>query len=793
VPDLVGERRARERLGRPQGSGRRSLTASGREPGIRDTVNDVETRVTRRIVMTGRVQGVGYRPFVYRLAHEIGILGHVRNLRGDVEVIASGAAAGVERFVRGLIERAPPLAQPRVRSVSESEPPGHSAFVIEASSAAEQPEVSVPPDFFACDDCVRELADPADRRHAYPFINCTQCGPRYTLIAALPYDRPNTSMAQYPLCADCRQEYENPLDRRFHAEPVACPVCGPHLICAIPGDAPVTGDAEAVASAVAVLRDGRVLAVRGIGGYHLMCDARSERAVRRLRERKRRPDKPLAVMFPQRGDDGLDAVREELEIDDVAAAALHDPVRAIVLVPRRSEGRLAASVAPGLGEIGAFLPYSPLHHLLLAAFRGPVVATSGNVSGEPVLTDPVDVEVRLATVADAFLHHDRPILRPADDSVLRVAAGRARPIRLGRGIAPLELEPPAALPEPVLAVGGHLKVTVALAWGRRIAISPHVGDMGTRRSEEVFEQVANDLQRLYDVRARRWLCDAHPGYTTTRWVQSLTQPFDTVLHHHAHASALVAEHAYPGEAIVFAWDGVGYGGDGSLWGGETFVGRPGAWQRVASLRSFRLPGGDKAGRSPWRSAAALCWEAGVDCPVWVPDPIVRSAWERGINAPRSSAAGRVFDALASIVLGVHETSFEGQGPMWLEACAQDVQQFPILPIVPDPEGILRIDWAPLLAACRDDTRDKAERAGVAHAALADSIGRVAELARERSGTAVVGLTGGVFQNRRLLELAADDLQRRGFRVLLPERIPCNDGGLSYGQVAEHLARVMRAA
>jgi hydrogenase maturation protein HypF len=752
-------------------------------------VIDMEARVARRIVMTGRVQGVGYRPFVYRLAHEYAIAGHVRNLRGDVEVVASGEPGRVESFTRALVERAPPLAQPRIRTISDCEASVGQAFEIASSSAADQPEVSVPPDFFACDDCVRELADPADRRHAYPFINCTQCGPRYTLIAALPYDRPNTSMAGFPLCADCRQEYEDPLDRRFHAEPVACPACGPHLTFVAPGGATIDGDAAAVDAAVAVLRAGRIMAVRGIGGYHLLCDARDEKAVVRLRERKRRPDKPLAVMFPQRGDDGLDAAREELDIDSVAASALRDPARAIVLVPRRSGGRLAMSVAPGLAEIGAFLPYSPLHHLLLAGFGGPVVATSGNVSGEPVLTDPAEAQARLAAVTDAYLHHDRPILRPADDSVLRIAAGRARPIRLGRGVAPLELELPRELPEPVLAVGGHLKLTVALAWGRRVAISPHVGDMGTRRSEDVFEQVSRDLQRLYDVRARRWLCDAHPGYTTTRWVQSLGEPFEPVLHHHAHASALVTEHAHDGDAVVFAWDGVGYGGDGSLWGGETFVGRAGEWRRVASLRSFRLPGGDKAGRSPWRSAAALCWEAGIECPVEVPDPIVRSAWERGVNSPRSSAAGRVFDAVAAIVLGVSETSFEGQGPMWLEACARDVVRFPLLPIAPDSDGVLRIDWSPLLETCRDGSRDRGERAGAAHAALADSIVRVAELARERSGVPVAGLTGGVFQNRRLLELAAGGLARRGFRVLLPQRIPCNDGGLSYGQVADYLGRM----
>jgi hydrogenase maturation protein HypF len=753
--------------------------------------DDSAPRCARRIVMTGRVQGVGYRPFVYRLAHEFRLDGEVRNLRGDVEVVVAGPAMALDAFTRGLVDRAPPLARPRVREVSTVAAPSQPGFAIAPSSAADAPQVSVPPDFFACDDCLAELENPADRRHAYPFINCTQCGPRYTLIEALPYDRPNTTMARFPLCPACRREYEDPLDRRFHAEPVACPVCGPHLAFVEPGGATVAGDAAALERAVTVLRAGRVLAVRGIGGYHLMCDACDESAVQRLRERKRRPDKPLAVMFPQRGEGGLDALRAELTVGPVEHAALVDPARPIVLVARAEAGRLAASIAPGLGEVGAFLPYSPLHHLLLGAFGGPLVATSGNVSGEPVLTDPVEAESRLGTVADAFLHHDRPIVRPADDSVVRPAAGRARPVRVGRGIAPLELELPAPLPEPVLAVGGHLKLTVALAWDRRIVVSPHIGDMGTLRSERVFGQVVRDLQRLYDVDARHWICDAHPGYTTTRWVQSHGLPSTAVLHHHAHASAIVAEHGVTEPAIVFAWDGVGYGGDGTLWGGETFVGVPGDWRRVASLRSFRLPGGDAAGRAPWRSAAALCWETDQTCPVRIPDPIVRSAWERGVNAPRSSAAGRVFDALAAIVLGVAETSFEGQGPMWLEARAVETEDFPTLPLAEDGEGVLRVDWAPLLGHCSDTSRSAAERAGAAHAALADAILRVAEGERSRTGIGAVGLTGGVFQNRLLLELASGRLGRAGFRVLLPEQVPCNDGGLAYGQVAEFLGRVGR--
>jgi len=750
--------------------------------------------VTRRLLLTGRVQGVGFRPFVYRLAHELGLDGFVRNLRGEVEVVLHGPVATIERFARDVIERAPPLARPVLAGQAAVDAPADPGFHIASSSAALQPQISVPPDFFCCPDCLAELADPGNRRHRYAFVNCTQCGPRYTLIEALPYDRPNTTMRAFPLCEACRREYEDPRDRRFHAEPVACPVCGPHLEFVSPGaENPGEGDDKALAAAVAVLRDGRVLAVKGIGGYHLMCDARSEAAVARLRERKHRPDKPLAVMYPWRGLDGLEVVRDEFDPEPAAREALLDPARSIVLLRTGPPTRLAPNIAPGLAEIGVFLPYSPLHQLLLEDFGGPLVATSGNVSGEPVLTSATEAQERLARVADAFLHHDRLIARPADDSVVRVIAGRARPIRLGRGIAPLELELPRAVPRPLLAVGGHLKTTVALAWERRVVVSPHVGDMGTLRSEQVFAQVAADLQRLYDVRAAIVLSDAHPDYATTRWARASGLAHETVQHHRAHASALVTEHGkFDAPAIVFAWDGVGLGDDGTLWGGETFLGTPGHWQRAAHLRPFRLPGGDRAGRAPWRSAAAVCWELERDCPVEVPDPIVRDAWKRRVNSPQSSAAGRLFDAASAIILGLGETSFEGQGPMWLEAIAREPAAFPRLELRSAAEGRLELDWAPLvdwlLQVPPTIAADRADRAGAVHASLADGIVQVAERLRDQSGTSVVGLTGGVFQNRRLTEAALAGLSSRGFEVLLPVQLPCNDGGLSYGQVADFIGR-----
>jgi hydrogenase maturation protein HypF len=741
--------------------------------------------IARRLRVSGHVQGVGFRPFVYRLAHEFDLCGSVQNLRGDVEIVVQGKGDTVERFIREVVVRAPPLASPEVRENHPAEVRVRPGFEILGSRAAVDAQIFVPADFFTCGDCLRELGDPRDRRYRYPFINCTQCGPRYTLMQSLPYDRPNTTMAAFPLCAACRAEYENPLDRRFHAEPIACPVCGPAYWLEHGGGDALHAEA-AFAQAVELLRAGSIVAVKGIGGYHLLCDARNELAVERLRARKRRPHKPLAVMFPQTGDDGLDSIRREVLLSRDEAALLRSPARPIVLVRRRPDATLASSIAPGLTEVGIFLPYSPAHHLLLSDFGAPLVATSGNISGEPVLTDPADVRTRLAAVADAGLHHNRPIARPADDSVTRVTLGRPRTIRLGRGMAPLELKLPWRLRQPMLAVGGHLKNAFALAWDARVVISPHIGDMGTVRSEQVF------AQRLYGVQAAEVACDAHPRYATTRWADSCGLPVTRVLHHHAHASALAGEHEPEVPMLVFTWDGVGFGADRTLWGGETFLGKPGEWRRVASLRPFRLPGGDSAGRSPWRSAAALCWELGQELPGMEVDPLVRNAWQRNLNCLQTSAVGRLFDAAAALVLNVRHTSFEGQGPMMLEALAAEADDAVLdaapLPTHADAAGILRFDWEPLVALLQDTRVGAAVRAAMFHSIVAATLVAIADEQRALSGVDLVGLTGGVFQNARLTELAHALLTRKGFRVRLAERLPCNDGGLAYGQVIEFARR-----
>jgi len=738
-----------------------------------------------RWCVAGRVQGVGFRPFVYRLAQRFGLTGQVQNLAGQVLIEAEGATAALDAFAVALISEAPPLARPVIDSQERIALRGLTQFDIISSSTDAHADIHVPPDYFMCEDCRRELQDSRDRRYRYPFINCTQCGPRYTLITRLPYDRPNTTMAAFTLCAACRAEYDNPADRRFHAEPVACPVCGPQLSFVSPA-ASAQGEA-ALDACIAALQRGEIVAVKGVGAYHLLCDATNATAIARLRANKPRPHKPLALMFPLHGADGLELVRQELLLDAEEQAALCDPARPIVLLHKRAQCTLPDAIAPRLNEIGVMLPYSPLHHLLLEGLGKPVVATSANISGEPVLIEAREVEQRLAHVAQCFLHHDRPIARPADDSVVRVIAAKPRLIRAGRGFAPLEFTLPRNLAQPVLAVGGHMKNTIALGWEGRAVLSPHIGDLDSPRGLAVFEQVIDDLQRLYGVRAQAIVCDAHAHYASSRWAARLglhqRLPLHRVWHHHAHASALALEHGAEKTWLTFTWDGVGLGEDGSLWGGETLLGRPGAWRRVASLRSFRLPGGERAGREPWRAAAALCWEIGLD---WRSDAdLLKSAWEKGLNTPTTSAVGRLFDGAASLLGLVDHASFEGQGPMYLEAIAGGAAEALDLPMREDNTGMLIADWEPLLQALLREEIPVAQRALQFHLSLARLIVEQARTIHARQPFDAIGLTGGVFQNKLLSELALAQLQAAGFAAYLPEQAPCNDGGIALGQILEY--------
>ncbi|ALG66885.1 carbamoyltransferase HypF [Beggiatoa leptomitoformis] len=739
----------------------------------------------------GQVQGVGFRPYIYRLATELCLLGWVKNLSGQVEIHVQGTETQLHTFATQLLKHPPPLAKPFILQHTACALVAVNSFSI-ASSLQTQADIHVPPDYFICDDCLHELHNPCDRHYHYPFINCTQCGARYTLIQRLPYDRADTSMANFPLCADCQAEYDNPSNRRFHAQPLACPACGVGL-CFREAQTATTPfiynarqTATALSACVQALQAGKIVAIKGIGGYHLLCLARSDTAIQRLRTRKARPDKPLAVMFPIHGKDGLTFIRQQLQVSPVAARCLSSPVRPIVLLPRRTDCNLSAFLAPQLNEIGAMLPYSPLHHLLLTALAEPIVATSANLSGEPVLTDNQLVEQRLQTVADAFLHHNREIIRPADDSVMRVIHQQPRPLRIGRGLAPLELTLPFRLPYPVLAVGAQLKNTIALAWEQRVVMSPHIGDLGTARSIDVFNQIINDLQRLYAVSATAVICDAHPQYASSRWAKQSGLPVHSVYHHHAHASAIAGEFPQALPWLVFTWDGVGLGQDGTLWGGDALYGQAGAWQRVARMRPFSLLGGDKVGREPYRSAAGLCWEVGLPFSVATIDSdLLYHAWQKRLNCVTTTSVGRLFDAAAVLIGFSPVVSYEGQAPMFLESlcCSQISHDIPMLPLSRVGD-LWESDWSPLLPYLQTTQSSQQIRAEGFHQAMAQALLQQALKIRTEKTVGQIGLTGGVFQNRYLTELVIAQLNAVGFEVFLPTQLPCNDGGMSFGQIIE---------
>lgn len=751
-----------------------------------------DENIAEQIVLNGHVQGVGFRPFVYRLAMTHQLHGWIKNEVGRVVIHVQGTAEAINEFKHTLINDAPPLSKPYLLQANSVELIPQQGFAIQTSEQNSEINIYLPPDYFLCPDCLHELFDKDNRRYRYPFINCTQCGPRYTLIKRLPYDRAHTTMAEFALCPACREEYNNPLDRRFHAEPIACPDCGPQLQFYSAASGLLNNTEQALQQCVDALRSGAIVAVKGIGGYHLMCDARNDESVQRLRQHKPRPHKPLAVMFPISPYHNLADVHAMVKLTHSSARLLLDPMRPIVLMPKQQDCELSAHIAPGLDEIGVLLPYSPLHFLLLRDFAGPLVATSANISGEPVMTNNQQVEQRLAHVVDAFLHHNRPIERPADDSVYRVIYNRPRPIRLGRGVAPLELTLPVKLDTPTLALGGHMKNSIALAWEDRVVISPHIGDLDTPRSLEVFQQVCLDLQQLYQVQAEQLVCDAHPAYASHRWAKQDGRPVFDVFHHHAHASAVAAENPDETSWLMFTWDGTGFGEDGTLWGGESFYGQPGRWQRVASQRPFYLPGGEKAGREPWRAALALCWEAQVDWPAQPANTdLLLRAWQQKLNSPQSTAIGRLFDAAASLTDVCHVASFEGQAPMQLEATAMQATCVTAvdLPLKQDRQRLLRSDWSPLLTMLLDKQRTAADRAACFHYSLARNILMQCNHFRGLNGDFAVGLGGGVFQNRLLSEITFDLLVEAGFRVYLPQQVPCNDGGLCLGQIMEAACRM----
>ncbi len=778
---------------------------------------DGGARVRVGVELQGAVQGVGYRPHVYRLAQQEGMAGFVRNHAGGLRIEAEGAPAAVERFVQRLRDEQPPLALVTAMQVEPRPPCGDRAFVIEASAGG-APSALLLPDVALCPACRADVDAPHGRRRGYPFTNCTHCGPRFSIVRALPYDRAATTMAGFRLCLACAREYSDPGDRRFHAQPTACAACGPTLALLEWRDGWMqTAKADAALEAAAVaLQAGKILALKGLGGFQLLVDAGDVAAVARLRARKGRPEKPLAVMAGS-----LEEAQTLVQLSADEAALLCSPAAPILLAPRRAGAPLAEGVAPGNARLGLLLPTTPLHHLLLRAVGRPLVATSGNRSDEPLCTENDEALARLgnpaAPVADLFLLHDRPIARHVDDSVVQWVAGAPQILRRARGYAPL----PVALAGVgtdapcMLAVGGHQKNTTALALGANVFLSQHIGDLESPEARATFACVVADFLQLYDAHPLLLAHDAHPDYASTAWARDgaalvaaglpADLPTLAVQHHHAHLAACLADSDEPGPAIGVIWDGSGLGTDGTIWGGEFLVGDAAGCTRGAHLRPFALPGGEAAVREPWRPALALLYAAGgAELVERAGRELAGEGTRRVLTqllaapgvAPLTTSAGRLFDGCAALLGLRRHAGYEGQAALLLEQAADvtETGAYPLLLCEQGPGAPLQLDWAPMLHALLADRAAGVAPARIAarvHRGLAGAIATTAAALAEHTGVTLVPLSGGCFQNRLLAEWAQVALERSGLRVLHHRRTPCNDGGLALGQIMvarAHLAR-----
>jgi len=750
----------------------------------------------------GLVQGVGFRPFVARLARELALTGHVENTTRGVEIEVQGPPAALAAFRERLLAAPPPMAA--ILALEEEPRPPLAAegpFSIRASRVDPVASAVVPPDIATCPACLAEILDPGDRRHGYPFTNCTDCGPRYSIIESIPYDRPRTAMAGFALCPACADEYADPESRRFHAQPNACPACGPRLSLRGPGGEEVGGDP--LPEAVRVLGEGGIVALLGLGGFHLACDATREAAVAELRRRKARPAKPLAVMVPD-----LAAARTLVELDPEAERLLAGPRAPIVLLPARPGSGVAPAVAPGQDRLGVFLPYTPLHHLLFrpGGFRA-LVMTSGNRSDEPMLATWEEARAKLLGVADRFVLHDRPILHRVDDSVVKAGPPGPVVLRRARGYAPAPLPLPNPHGRVVLALGAELASTVAVTRGKFAYLGPHVGDLKNLETEEAFRTGVDHLLGLLRVTPDRVACDLHPQYVSSRcaaeWEARGVEVVQ-VQHHEAHAASAMAEAGFRGEALALALDGLGYGHDGSLWGGELLAGRPGAFRRLGHLVPVPQPGGDRAAREPWRMAASHLRRSRG--PAWADLPLpcfgdrdrrdleaLETMMARVVNSPLTSSCGRLFDAAAAILGFRGPLLYSAQAPMELEAlaarCPGPVEPYPCGP-AQDGDSVRLFDPAPLLEALLADAvsgRDRREASMAFHAGLAGLLARGADAAARETGLRDVFLTGGCLQNAVLARELTGALGALGLRPHVHREVPPNDGGIALGQAACALA------
>ena len=766
------------------------------------------SRVRARV--EGTVQGVGFRPYVYRLAGELGVAGHVLNDSRGVVVEVEAAPETVERFLARLAAEAPPLAHVERVVAEPLEETGERGFAIRESPRDGEPRAAVTPDSATCSDCLAEVFDPGDRRFRYPFTNCTNCGPRFTIVRNVPYDRPHTTMAGFSMCAECRREYEDPRDRRFHAQPNACPQCGPRASLEhAGGGSPADAEArDAIEAAARALLSGAIVAVKGLGGFHLACRADDESVVAELRKRKHREDKPFALMTRD-----LDGARELVELEPAEAELLVSPRRPVVLARRRPDARVAGAVAPASKDLGVMLPYSPLHHLLLADAGEPLVMTSGNTSDEPIAYRDEDARERLAHIADLFLLHDRPIETRTDDSVVRVAGGRTQLLRRSRGYVPAETALPVACRAQLLACGAEQKNTFGVAKGGRAWVGHHIGDLENWETLSSFTEGIAHFQRLFAVEPEVVAHDLHPEYLSTKHAMELDGVrLVGVQHHHAHLAACLAEHGETGPAVGAIFDGTGYGSDGTVWGGELLVGDLSSFERMGMLFPVRLPGGAAAVRQPWRMACAWLAEAlgnealegAPAMPRVLSGRVTPVAWRQvcelartGVASPLTTSMGRLFDAVAALCGIRAEVNYEGQAAVELEACSDPGEEraYP-LPVEGEGGGPLVMDAR---AAVAEIARELEEHVAIPlvaarfHNAVAEATARACVLAAGRGETETVVLSGGVFQNRRLLQRASALLGAAGLRVLVPERLPPNDGGIAYGQLAVAAARLAEEA
>ncbi|MBV9167903.1 MAG: carbamoyltransferase HypF [Solirubrobacterales bacterium] len=762
-----------------------------------------EARVRARVKVQGTVQGVGFRPFVYRLAEALGVGGFVRNDSNGVLLELEGPVPAVRDLLARLEREPPPLAVLDRLETSWLEPRGVEEFLILQSASDEAPNAPVTADAATCEDCLAELFDSSDRRYRYPFINCTNCGPRFTIVRGVPYDRPLTTMAAFQMCAECRREYEDPGDRRFHAQPNACPACGPQVTLRDAAASELATGEGALQQAAAALQRGAILALKGLGGYHLACLAADEPAASALRARKHREDKPFALMAPD-----LAAARALVELTALEEAIMRERERPIVIARRRAHAPVASAVAPRSRDLGVMLPYSPLHHLLLRDVAATLVMTSGNVSDEPIAYRDDDAFGRLAGIADLFLVHDRPIATRTDDSVVRATRRRTPPllIRRSRGYAPSAIALPLPSGRQLLACGAELKNTFCVAKGTRAWVSHHIGEMHNYETLQSFSHGIEHFTRLFGVRPQVVAHDLHPEYLSTKYAldRDDLEPV-AVQHHHAHLAACLAEHGERGPAIGAIYDGTGYGTDGSIWGGELLVGDLERFERAGHLLPVRLPGGERAVREPWRMACAWLLAA-QDDPAAPPGPIAQAiaadSWRavgelarRGVASPLTTSMGRLFDAVAALCGVRLAVTYEGQAAAELEAlCDPSERGSYAMPLLLGNAEII-LDPRPTVSEIARDIQRGAPTARIAarfHNAVATATASACIALAGRRDLGTVALGGGSFQNRVLLESVAAILHRAGLRVLVPERLPPNDGGISYGQAAVAAASLARA-